>query len=384
MLLADAARDGWCHGPRSVFARGESAQARRRDRERRVRLRVLSVIRWARWSGWDEARCCDAIGLSTRTVRDWRQALSTPADGLAARPLGAPATTATPADSAAVETLIDLVGTDIGVPTLHDHFPHLSRGECARLLGQARWRRYHLERAQLYRECCWAGLGRVWAMDYAEPPMPIDGAFDAILVVRDLASGMCLAADPTATADAAATVATLQRLIAQHGAPLVLKFDNGSHFRAEAVTRLLRSQRITPLPSPPYTPSYNGACEAGVGAIKTRSRILAARDGDPARWTCRHLEAARLWSNRVDADRRGATPEAQWSGHSAIPAQERDRFRAAVVGAYRRVRSSLRSVTTISLDAMWRRAVADALLGTGYLAIRSRPVRQPIPRFLSA
>jgi hypothetical protein len=221
-------------------------------------------------------------------------------------------------------------------------------------------------------------------MDYAEPPIPIDGAFDAILVVRDLASGMCLAADPVVSADAAATVATLQRLIASHGAPLVLKSDNGSHFRADGVARFLRAQRITPLHSPPYTPSYNGACEAGVGAIKTRSAILAARDGDPARWTCRHIEAARLWSNRVDTDRRGATPEAQWSGHPPISAAERDRFRIAVIAAYRRVRSSLRSVTTVSLDAMWRRAVADALLGTGYLAIRSRPVRQPIPRFLTA
>jgi transposase InsO family protein len=342
------------------------------------------VLRWSSWCGWTEARCCDAIGVSQRTIRDWRSDLARAEDRLQAKPLGAPPVVATPTDRCAVESFLDLVGTDVGAPTLQDHFPNLSRAECARLLAQARWQRYHHDRARLYRELTWSGVGRIWAMDYTEPPLPVDGVFPSILVVRDLASGVCLAADPVDSADAAATVATLTRLCATHGAPLVIKSDNGSHFRASDVARFLRSQRIVLLPSPPYTPSYNGACEAGNGAIKTRTAILAGRDGNPALWTCRHVEAARLWSNRVDADRRGATPEERWSGHAPIPNPERERLRAAVLGAYRRLRQAYRSITTISLDAMWRRAVADALTGIGYLTTRSRPVRQPITRFLSA
>lgn len=349
-----------------------------------MRVRVLAVLRWAAWCGWTEARLCAAIGLSQRTIRDWRHDIASPHDRLIARPLGAPSVVATPADRTAVEAFLDLHGTEVGAPTLQDHFPQLSRAECARLLAQARWQRYQLDRARLYRELTWSGVGRIWAMDYTDPPLPVDGVYPAILVVRDLASGACLAAEPVDSADADATIATLTRLCASHGAPLVIKSDNGSHFRAQAVAAFLRSQRIALLPSPPYTPSYNGACEAGNGAIKNRAAALAARDGNPALWTCRHVEAARLWSNRVDADRRGATPEERWAGHAPIPTPERDRLRTALLGAYRRLRQSYRSITTISLDAMWRRTVADALVGLGYLTTRSRPVRQPITRFLSA
>jgi hypothetical protein len=53
-------------------------------------------------------------------------------------------------------------------------------------------------------------------------------------------------------------------------------------------------QGVTLLLSPPDTPRYNGACQAGLGALKTRTDHLAARDGDPATWTCNQVEAARL------------------------------------------------------------------------------------------
>ena len=46
----------------------------------------------------------------------------------------------------------------------------------------------------------WPVTGSVWAIDYAEPPAPIDGRYDALLAVRDLASGMQLLWQPVEAA----------------------------------------------------------------------------------------------------------------------------------------------------------------------------------------
>jgi len=84
------------------------------------------------------------------------------------------------------------------------------------------------------------------------------------------------------------------------------------------VRDLLRQQRVTLLLSPPYTPQYDGACDAGLGALKTRMHHLAARDGDPATWTCNQVEVARLQANRIDVRRLGATPEQRFANRSPI------------------------------------------------------------------
>jgi hypothetical protein len=35
----------------------------------------------------------------------------------------------------------------------------------------------------------WTRPGAVWAIDFAEPPLPIEGSYSRLLAVRDLASG---------------------------------------------------------------------------------------------------------------------------------------------------------------------------------------------------
>ena len=62
-----------------------------------------------------------------------------------------------------------------------------------------------------------------------------------------------------------------------HGPPLVVKSDNGSVFGAPAMETLLHDFGVLHLFSPPGTPSYNGAIEAGIGSLKARSEAHAAR-----------------------------------------------------------------------------------------------------------
>jgi uncharacterized protein YjbI with pentapeptide repeats len=52
--------------------------------------------------------------------------------------------------------------------------------------------------------------------------------------------------------------------------------NNGANFVVDQVRDPLRQQGVTILLSPPYTPRYNGACEAGLGALKNR-RIAVSK-----------------------------------------------------------------------------------------------------------
>jgi transposase InsO family protein len=55
----------------------------------------------------------------------------------------------------------------------------------------------------------------------------------------------------------------LEALIAQHGAPLVLKADNGSAFIAKRFASFCRSHGIALVHSPVRRPQCNGCCEVG-------------------------------------------------------------------------------------------------------------------------
>jgi transposase InsO family protein len=74
----------------------------------------------------------------------------------------------------------------------------------------------------------------VWAVDFTEAPLPVDGHDRYLLAVRDLASGQQLLWLPVAQATAQETMQALAGLFVVWGAPLVLKSDNGSPFIAEA------------------------------------------------------------------------------------------------------------------------------------------------------
>src|SRR5205823_259248 len=92
--------------------------------------------------------------------------------------------------------------------------------------------------------------GTVWAIDFAEPPLPVDGCFGYMLAVRDLASGAQLLWLPVADATAGTALAGLESLFREHGAPLVLKSDNGSAFIAKDLAALLECRQVWHLRSP--------------------------------------------------------------------------------------------------------------------------------------
>ena len=181
-------------------------------------------------------------------------------------------------------------GPRTGVATFKARFPEVPRRQLTQFKRRYRrvvnrWRRRHLARLE------WTRPGAVWAMDHAKAPLSI-GSCESILSVRDLASGHQLAWTPIRQADADTTVTLLGALFAEHGAPLVLKSDNGKALTQGGVPELLTRHGVTPLVSPAYRPQYNGSCEVGVRAMKARTEDLAFVNDRSGHWTADDLDHA--------------------------------------------------------------------------------------------
>jgi transposase InsO family protein len=309
---------------------GDGNQSSRRELERQVRQRALDLTdRWADLGvGPDQA--AQGIGVSPRTLRHWRAENIRLVSDRPVPLLGRPR-----ADSGAEQqqTVLDHlrdVGAGLSVPALRVQFPEMARAELDRLAKGYRklWRQ---ENRRPLHVLHWQRPGSVWAMDFAEAPALIDGRYPYLLAVRDLASGKQLLWQPVLATTAEVVHAELAPLFQAFGAPWVLKSDNGPAFRADESKRLLRQWGVFALFSPPHLPSYNGAIEAAIGSLKTRTDRLAALAGQLL-WTSDLVEAARLEANTTARPRRlqGATPDQVWNARPPLAAEGRENFGAAV------------------------------------------------------
>jgi transposase InsO family protein len=259
------------------------------------------------------------------------------------------------------------------------------RAELQDLLRRYRrvWRcRYH----QAMHILSWPAPGRVWAMDFTEAPAAIDDLFPSVLAVRDLASGRQLLWLPVPAADGYQTRLALASLFVLHGAPLVLKSDNGSPFDAEATLALVHRAGVIPLFSPPSYPQHNGAIEAGIGSLTTRTEHHAARHDRPGHWTCDDLAAAQAEANATARPQgpTGPTPDQSWAARPTMTAEERIRFHEAVNRQRHEVRLQQgkpdRPLGHQEERALDRLAIQRALVEHGYLLFSRRRIPLPFRR----
>jgi len=310
--------------------RGSAWQRPRRQLEQRVRDTVLDFGDWAAAWGLNHQEAAARLGLAARTLRCWEEQRMDA--GRDVRWRGRPVVRSPRDQRQQVLGLLESVGPGLGLPSLQGCFTDLPRAELRDLLRRYRrvWRRRHHQALHVLH---WLRPGSVWAIDFAEPPLPLEPGLADLLAVRDLASGQHLLWLPVAAATAQVTIDALVLLFTIYGAPLVLKMDNGSPFVAAATQALLAQWQVVALFSPPGLPAYNGAIEAGIGSLKARTHAQAARQGHPEQWTCADLEAARQAANTL-ARPHGAhqpTPAEAWAARRPVAAAERATFGATVV-----------------------------------------------------
>ena len=349
--------------------RGPSGQLDRREDEQVVRRHAVLVAQHLFDQGWTHTAASHLLDIPLRTLDHCRGAFSFA--GLAAAPLGRPAQVAPPAQRNLVIGRIDECGPGIGVPSLRREFPGHARGELADLLRRYRDVWQYKNRQQL-RQLHWSCPGAVWAVDFHGPRRLIDGCCPYLLAIRDLASGQVPSWLPTPDATAAATVAALEPLFIEHGAPLVLKSDNGSAFIAAPLRQLCQKFSVKILYSPPRTPSYNGSIEATIGSLKIRTEQHAAADNRPGAWTSADAQAAR-------SDANGPLVNHLWATRRRLEPRQRHSFLADATRRYEQLVAATETPKDdAQLRAMDRQAISQALVELGYLSITRGRFRLPV------
>jgi transposase InsO family protein len=370
--------------PAALSRRGLTRQRARRRWEQQVRDQAVRLSGYLQEQGWLRPQRATVLGLCPRTLRHWEGWLVR--GGLPLGVLGRPTARSSRQQRNEVIALLDELGPGLGVPTLRECFPQMTRAELADLLRRYRrlWCRRH---GLVLHELHWLQVGAVWAMDYTQAPQPIDGCYAYLLAVRDLASGMQLLWLPQEEAAATQVLEALAGLFRVHGVPLVLKTDNGCTFIAEATRACLSLHAVEALYSPPYRPGYNGSIEAGIGALKMRTEQEASRQGRAGQWTYQDVAAAQAQANATSRPRGLSGPSAEqlWQGRRRVTASERERFQECLgrVGAEEDVPEgqAMDEVRSAREQRGIRRSVLSrALVECGYLFYKRRRIPPPIRR----
>lgn len=374
---ADAAASEAINPRRS---RRHEAQRRRRQEEHQARC---AAVRYASDAGArkvSQQEIAGRLGVAPRTLRHWRgqQAIGELAPDWRGRPvLCCPV----PERNDVIRFLVNVTGPSIGLPALRAMFK-MRRAVLEDLLVRYRraWRRRY--RRNGYR-LTWHHPGRVWAMDFTEPGQPIDGVFPYLFAVRDLASHRQLAWQPVRGQAADDTRPVLSSLYAEHGAPLVMKSDNGSAFIAETTGQRMEEAGVAQLFSPPAHPQYNGQLERSNGVLKTYTDLHAVAEGHPFRLDSEDVAHGLHLANTVSRPwgHEGPSPEEAWQAREAISQEERRHFQACLAAHRTQAAVDLGLDPTADLDhadrARWDRlALERTVEELGYLT-KKPVVRAP-------
>ncbi len=247
------------------------------------------------------------------------------------------------------------------------------------------WRVWRRRYGWILRKLCWLRAGAVWAADFTMPKAKLEGGDGRVLVVRDLASGTQLAAMRCRGERATAVCTALALLFVALGVPLVLKHDGGKAFTAHETQGLLREDGVVSLLSPPYTPSFNGACERSIGNYKRRVAYLALVAGHPGHWTDAELQAAQWQANHTACPLgpNGPTPAEMFACREPITGAERRAFKQTLEKEIAtRVQTQIEECgmmpTCSQRAAIDRKSVRAALCEHGYLKFGRGRLSTPI------
>ena len=354
---------------------GHVKQQPRRQREYHVRCRAADFVAYQQQEGMSCRQSARQLCINARTLSHWRCCHRR--GTLACRPRGRPCKQSPASQRVRVVEHLCETTPSIGIPTLQLAFPEVPHCELCDI-RQDYYEVYRAHNKIVRADLAWHGPGRVWAVDHTKPPNPVDGMYPKIFAVRDLASGMELAWQPVPDETAVTTRDILLALFREHGAPLVLKSDNGPAFKRETQD-LLKQWHVPHLLSPPETPQYNGSREAGIGWLKTRTHYLAS---EPGFWTSEDTEAARRLANEEHYPRGYRRPNAQqlWEERDRVSQVERSAFYLTLreQESLMQQEADLEKNSSAQEAKMKRDVIRRTLVERGILSVTWRSITLPI------
>lgn len=364
-------------GPAAPPRLSKQSQAPRRKAERSVRKRAVAWVRLARQKGKRLSAAAKSLRLPVTTLHRWWKCWLK--EHCPAKPIGRPVRRPAPERRNLVIRTIVREGVNLGVVPLTGLFPEFPRRELAdmkRRIGIL-WRRLI---AWSWLEVNWLRPGSVWAVDLARPLAPIGGTMQMIVAIRDLSSHYQLAWEPVANGSAPVTLSVWKAIGDLHGYPLVRKNDNGKTFIPWERELADAAPPQVVLWSPPRTPRYNGAIEAGIRWMKERTETAAAMAGHPGIWTPEDCNWARQQANRLARPwgPGGPTPQEVWENRTPLSEAERGAFTTLWATVYKEQTGCNREGEDRELD---REVTRLALERSGLIEYRRRPISLLLKRF---
>jgi len=228
---------------------------------------VTTLTQLKRQGGWPARRLCRFLGVPYGSFRRWKARLER------GQPVRCRPGPKKRAPLRVEELRVDLhrlhhaARRSRGVGALYRRYhAQLSRRELEALIATARRARAR-QRAAALRRVTWHGPGLVWALDDTELAR-LPHRVLRLHQVQDLASRYKFPPWVGERMGGDAVARRLEQLFRQHGAPLVLKRDNGANLNQHAVDEVLARYLVMPLNSPPHYPGYNGGMERAVRELK--------------------------------------------------------------------------------------------------------------------
>ena len=238
---------------------------------------VKSIQRWREQGGPSCRRLLAAAGLPRSSFLRWQRRIrrGRPAIRTASARDVPALEKQSPAKAAEIRTKIAGLShgrqRSRGAPALFQTLKTWLSRRSFQILVRARRQEIAREREAACTRIEWSRPAAVWAMDPGQlGPRRWN-------LVGDLASRFRFELVAATMLPARTIAGQLEQLFAQHGAPLVLKRDNGSNLAGGEVDEILAAHGVIALNSPPYYPRYNGAIEYAQRELKARVGRLTAQ-----------------------------------------------------------------------------------------------------------
>lgn len=357
--------DGRGRGP-------QQAQRARRDLEDGVRRRAAELCHRLEIGGQSIRWVARKLGVSPSALWSWSRGPKIPGEPPPLR--GRPRKIVQGEKRDAVRAAITLLGPHVGTPSLSRVFPSVARSELARQLRSFR-SHFHRHHRVLMHQLHWLNAGRVWAMDFSEPPMPVNGVYPQLFAVRDLGSGHTLMWAPVSRATSESVQEILEELFTRHHPPVVLKSDNDSAFGTPELCEMLMRHRVTALKSPPYAPWYNGSIEVGQKVLKRHAGYSAHRRNGGQGWDIKDITWSVGLANELCYPRgpKGPSSAEIWSQRKSISTPERNYFESHTDWAMQKaLEAHGKEPMDREFAELKRQAITNTCVAIGYLEMRKK------------
>ncbi len=250
----------------------------------------------------------------------------------------------------------------------------LSRRSFYFLVHERRQDLFRQQRAALTR-IAWLQPAACWAMD------PGQLAGRCWNLISDLASRFRFDLATAVELPARSIAEQLARLFAQHGAPLVLKRDNGSNLVSGEVNEVLDAFGVIALNSPRHYPAYNGAIEYAQRELKARVGDLTAHG---VALDIAVAESPAVINAKTRPCLGGQTAaEVFYTGRdlfrNQFTLQRRKEIKNSIQVRSEDILDRMKTCGPHAHDAAWRQAVEQWLVGAGLIAIH--PPQSVLPHY---